>query len=419
MRGLLPTLFLLSTLAAAPPAAAQSLLVQSHEAAVAQDAAEYARHYGVPLDEAIRRLRAQEESVAATDRIAEAYRDRLAGISIEHRPGYRILVYLTGDAPVPEQRIQAGGMAVPIVFRTGAKATRERMVWAMTWGQPRLHAAFPEKPAMGLDPRSGELVLIIRTAVANARGVEAIDAEAERLTGVPVQVRAMDRTDVNLDVDGGSRVEGISPDNGRRYLCTTGFAVTDGVRLGMTTAAHCLDSLAHVDPARGTTPLEFVGQWGWGYHDVQIHTSPVPLRPLVYADAARSQARPVTRARARASLRAGDFVCHRGESTGYSCAEIELIDFAPSGELCGGTCLPTWVTVSGPGCKGGDSGGPVFAGTTALGILKGGSYRRDRSCAFYFFMSVDYLPKGWSLLTEAGRTFRPARTPSPLARSGL
>ncbi|RZM17708.1 MAG: hypothetical protein EOP67_62055, partial [Sphingomonas sp.] len=57
-------------------------------------------------------------------------------------------------------------------------------------------------------------------------------------------------------------------------------------------------------------------------------------------------------------------------------------------------------TVAGPVCKGGDSGSPVFLGTTAFGIVKGGSYRSDGSCAFYFYMSTDYLPNGWRLLTS-------------------
>ncbi|HWH17800.1 MAG TPA: hypothetical protein VNT77_05610 [Allosphingosinicella sp.] len=67
-------------------AAAQAPHVQSEIEALAQDAAEYARANGVSLTEGMRRLRAQEESVAATDRIRDTYRDRLAGISIEHHP---------------------------------------------------------------------------------------------------------------------------------------------------------------------------------------------------------------------------------------------------------------------------------------------------------------------------------------------
>jgi hypothetical protein len=56
------------------------------------------------------------------------------------------------------------------------------------------------------------------------------------------------------------------------------------------------------------------------------------------------------------------------------------------------------VTVAGPHCRGGDSGAPIFNGTVAFGIVKGGSWSRSGRCNFYFYMSTDYLPKGWSLL---------------------
>ncbi|MEO9131103.1 MAG: hypothetical protein ABI240_07845, partial [Sphingomonas sp.] len=70
--------------------------IQGADEALAQDAGEYARLYAVPIDEAKRRLRAQEESVATTDRLQDLYGDRLAGLYIEHRPAYRIVVLLTG-----------------------------------------------------------------------------------------------------------------------------------------------------------------------------------------------------------------------------------------------------------------------------------------------------------------------------------
>jgi hypothetical protein len=58
-----------------------------------------------------------------------------------------------------------------------------------------------------------------------------------------------------------------------------------------------------------------------------------------------------------------------------------------------------WVTVAGPNCKSGDSGGPVFLGTTAIGIFKGGSGTASPRCNFYYFMSTDFLPRGWALRT--------------------
>ena len=404
MRSLL-TLFALTL---AFPVAAQT--VQTRSDALAQDAGEYARLYGVPQAEALRRLRAQHDSVAGTDAIARRYRDRLAGISVQHRPDYRYVVYLTGDAPVAETRIRAGGMQVPVTFRTGAKASRDRVVWAITYHQAAIRAAMASPPSMGLDPRTGELVVIVGNAIAAAEGgAAALDAELEKLTGVPVQIRVLERTERNLGLHGGGRLNGIDPSDGKRYLCTTGFAVTDGVRSGITTAAHCLDDMTYYDPDRRPTPLTFVGQWGWGYHDVQIHAGAAPERPLIYSDTARTIERPVEAQLGKPSTRAGDFVCHRGESSGYSCAEVELLDFAPAADLCGGACLPTWVTVAGPGCKGGDSGGPVFSGTTALGVVKGASYRRDGSCAFYFYMSLDYLPAPWALLVEP--------MPAPIGRN--
>jgi len=382
-----------------PPA----LPVQSPADALAQDAAEYAKHNGVPLEEAIFRLRAQQDSVAATDRIALLYKDRLAGISIEHHPEYRIVVLLTGDQPVADEAVAAGGRTIGITFHTGAPATRDRIVAAIEKHQAEIRAALPRPPGMGVDPRTGELVVMLNGADADAIDVAAMTGKLTDIAGVPVRLRVLGR-DANaaMDVGGGSRVVGINPVDGRRYACTTGFVVTNGARTGVVTSAHCPDTLSYVDRARRETPLEFIGQWGWGFQDVQVHVSPEPLRPLFYADTAKTEARPVTTWRNRSSTRAGDMVCHRGETTGYSCSEVELVDFAPAGDLCGGACLPTWVAANGPICRGGDSGAPVFSGTVAFGIVKGASYRADGSCILYYYMSTDYLPPGWSLLHGDG-----------------
>lgn len=395
-----------------PPLLPPPPILETPTDALASDAAEYARQFDVAQDEALRRLSTQEASVAATNALAERYRDRLAGIVIEHRPDYRIVVHLTGIAPVPQSQIRVGATAIPVIFQTGARGTREQVVWAMTWHQAEINRALSKPPSMGLDPRTGELVIIIGSAEAG-ESTDALKSRIEAIAGAPVQVRVLNQTQRNLSMLGGARVEGISPSDGKRYLCTTGFNVTDGVRDAVSTAAHCLDELSYRDPQRGLLPLEFVGQWGWGYRDFQINATTETLPPTFFADTAKTRFREVTGQRTRAATRAGDFVCHRGESTGYSCAVVELVDFAPAGDLCGGACLPTWVTVAGPTCKNGDSGSPVFSGTTAFGILKGASYRHDGACAFYFYMSTDYIPPGWSLLLAGAR-----RSNEPLTASG-
>jgi len=53
--------------------------VKTQAEALADDAAQYAAHYRVTIDEAVRRLQAQQESVKATDAIAREFASRLAG----------------------------------------------------------------------------------------------------------------------------------------------------------------------------------------------------------------------------------------------------------------------------------------------------------------------------------------------------
>ena len=388
----------LTLAASAAAAAAPAPAVHSPAQALEQDSAEYALQNGVPVEEAARRLRAQEESVAATDRLQEKYRHRLAGISIEHYPQYRIVVLLTGRERVGEQSVFAGGMHVPILFRTGAKATREAVIAAIRRHGATIRSALRGAQGMGLDPRTGELVLMVRRPDAERHGVAEMERRLVQLAGVPSRVRVLDGTTANADLRGGARIVGPDAVTGRHNYCTTGFVVTDGARTGIVTAAHCPDAPTYLDPGGGEIELSFGGQWGWSYQDVQLHVSDRAQRPLFYADTAKSAARTVAGQRTRSSTRAGDAVCHRGETSGYSCSEVELVDYAPPGDLCGGPCDAVWVTVGGPSCRPGDSGGPVFSGNTAFGIMKGATYTHEGQCAFYFYMSTDYLPDGWSLL---------------------
>src|SRR5690242_15811253 len=96
MRWLLALLLFLGSAAGSQP-------IETQAEALSEDGAQYASQFGVPLDEAERRLKAQQASVATTDAIAREFADRLAGMAIEHRPLYRIVVLLTGDGPVADR----------------------------------------------------------------------------------------------------------------------------------------------------------------------------------------------------------------------------------------------------------------------------------------------------------------------------
>ncbi len=386
MRWLSP--FLLYT--AATAASAQP--VQTQTEALADDAVQYAAQFRVTPEEALHRLKAQQESVAATDSIAREFADRLAGIAIEHTPEYRIVVLLTGNGVV-EDRSSAG---VPIVFKTGAKATHSQAVTALRKHLIDLRSDLPDARGAGYDQRTGEIVLLVTTADAQRYGIDTMRSRAQQVSGVPVRVVINDLLESNMDVVGGGYVSGEA--HGRRYRCTTAFVVTNGETHAITTAAHCPDQLTYEDRDGSTASLPLIGSWGAAYQDVQINGTASSAEPLFYSNRGAGTLRRLVSWRNVASTRAGDFICHYGESSGYSCATVELTDYAPSDELCGGPCSPTWVTVKGPGCVPGDSGGPVFSGDIAFGIAKGINRAPDGSCLFYYYMSTDYLPPPWRLL---------------------
>jgi len=368
--------------------------VQTVGEALADDALQYAAQFGVSIGEAARRLKAQQDSVDATDAIAREFAERLAGISIEHRPQFRIVILLTGNEPVAD-RSTAG---VPIIFRVGARATHAQALSALRKHLIDLRADLPNARGAGYDQRSGEVVLLVTRADVDRYGMEAIKSRGEEVGGVPVRVVVNELNESDMTVDGGGRVEGLNSVTKRRNLCTTAFVVTNGEATAITTAAHCPDDLTYIDRDGSSVDLPMIGSWGAGYQDVQINGSPNSPDPLFYSNRGAGTLRRLATWRNVASTRAGDFVCHYGESSGYSCATVEFTDYAPPGDLCGGPCSPTWVTVKGPGCVPGDSGGPVFSGEVAFGIAKGVNRASTGQCLFYYYMSTDYLPAPWRLL---------------------
>jgi hypothetical protein len=226
----------------APPAGAKAPKIQTQLQSLREDAGHYAAQHQVTLEEALRRLRAQQASVAATDRIAAEFAGRLAGIAIEHRPDWRIVVLLTGTEPVVDRLVSAGGTTVPVQFRTGARATHAQAVQALRRHLIDFRSALPAARGAGYDQRSGEVVLLVTSADAAPFGVDAIRRRAEQISGVAVRIVINELLESNMAVFGGGRVDGINTETGRSNVCTSGFVITDGSRSGIATATPCCRS---------------------------------------------------------------------------------------------------------------------------------------------------------------------------------
>jgi hypothetical protein len=209
--------------------------VQTAEEALAQDAADYAKRQGVSVEEGVRRLRAQAESVVVTDELRRTYAARLAGIVIEHQPVFRIRVLLTGDGPVADRLIDLGGMRVPILFQAGARTTGDQVLAAIYRHRDAIGRIL-NHDGLGHDPRTGSMIVMADRADLGTVSPETMAARIQAVAGVPVTIRILDRPSEDLSLIGGGRVEGENGSDGKRYFCTTGYVVTDGQRGGVRTS---------------------------------------------------------------------------------------------------------------------------------------------------------------------------------------
>lgn len=381
------------------PGKPDNLPVQSAEQAIAADAQAYARSTGVSQGEAVRRLRMQRDMGDLIEQLRAAHKGRLAGIVVDHEPNYRLRVRLTGPEAVAERKVPLGGSELPVAFETGAKATYEGLRGSLRANQAAVARLYPNLAGIGIDESTSEIVVTVNAPAApDAEAARAKGGELQTILGQPFRIEITDSYPVMHDVRGGSLVSPTTAGH-----CTSAFVVKNTAgTTGVTTAAHCGNTLNYYNPNMTSIPLTLVA--GSEYldadQDVQVHTSAYVERPEFYWDDGKTAARTLTGRRLRSSTAFNDNVCHRGETTGYSCGYVQQTDYAPynpTNPLCGGPCSAVYIRLTGATleCAGGDSGGPWFASTVAFGIHKGGP---ATGCAYAYYMTTDTISSGWSLL---------------------
>jgi len=233
----------------------------------------------------------------------------------------------------------------------------------------------------GVDISSGEVVVWaspsntasampdVATALGNTElpaAVNAAVATAQR-DGIPVQVRTASASAGNQNRGGVSITR-----------CTAGFSVyyTGSGQRGLLTAGHCDNGGQYAVTPNGS-PSYSKSTWSelWNQTtDMQIDVlaSHTPLNSFFGTSATTA-----TTATGTGTAWQGQYLCHRGVTTGYSCGYVQSTAFAPTwqGACNNTTCASTFVQVSGINLRNdhGDSGGPWFIGGTAYGIHMGGT----------------------------------------------
>ncbi|MGH2454772.1 MAG: S1 family peptidase [Candidatus Limnocylindria bacterium] len=351
------------------------------------DARSYADSFRVTVDQARQRLVAQKALSDIKSAARVALGSRFAGAWTEHEPVYRLVVRVTGTDPSPELEAVLRDAPVPTAVVTNSAQSLDELVAAARRLDEYLAEGLPEV-SVELDVKGNSLHLTTPKTVSNVQR-EAI----ERVAAVPVRLTvSQDAAFALLHTYGGKRVTG----NDGASPCTTGFSIRNintGVR-GVTTAGHCANTnVVYKESDTTSYSLTLRGERFDDDQDAQWMVNSVHTVYPKFWDG--SQHRTVTSVAGDVESWVGDYVCHYGVSTGYSCGTIQSVHFDP-GNICGPTgsndCFSSWVKVTGSPlkCDVGDSGGPWFYWGIAYGTQQAGQLPFP-DCPAATFMQHNYL----------------------------
>ena len=344
-----------------PPPPSQALL---------QDAASYAADNGVTIDEAVRRLRLQTE-IGRLDETLSRQEPGYAGLWIEHKPQYRLVVRFQDPSAEARLRTRVSGTALEKVAREVRPAGA-----SLAQLEQRRTAALQRVKHLGFAVDTDINVQENRVEIYSDRAQPLRAAMAAAHANLP------DRVEV-ISVPGLARKAVLRGGEGDPGFCTGGFTVrsTDGTSLGISTAGHC----DNYETFQGVA-LPMVAEIFYDAGDVQWHSA------CGYMDVSNEfnsglGYRACTGTRLRSQQAIGTYVCKNGNASGRTCGYIQSRTYNPS--YIPGNGEDSYIRVNGYGAilsRPGDSGAPWFVENLAYGINSGSISDGDA-----IYMAIDYL----------------------------
>ncbi|WP_372371908.1 hypothetical protein [Xanthomonas axonopodis] len=371
---LVATVLVGSVFHAAPAFAATAITVLTSEQARVTDAKNVAASSHISRTEAAKRLKLQNASASLGKDLRQTYKTRLAGIYREWGSTPRYVVRLKGAGVERARSFPIDGAQFQVTFVSGASHTIDELLQARQDHDAELRAAFPQLQGTWVDEEAGELVL----DVSGASNLKQATSLATVIAKVPVRVQLSGKFE-NADISGSGTL-----DIAGGGTCTGGFVVNifsgNNRFPGMSSAGHCGNGAGIYTTLDGEgTTLTFAGEQYNASGDAQWYTAPdeTPWEATFFSDGTTKRTQEWVTFKDQTTV--GDVVCKWGNTSGDSCGEIESLNYAPqSASLCNGvTCAAVYVRVkpigaaTSLGCAPGDSGGPVFVGGNAVGLVKG------------------------------------------------
>jgi hypothetical protein len=410
------------------------------------EAESYGQAFDLPAPVAEEHLETQHEAAGIVEQMEDTQGKRYAGIWFDNQSG-EFVVPVLGDASVAAVRDQLDRAGLAGDFRTAAaavsswenlEAAQKDIDAALL---PRIEAGFVRT---GLDPRTNSVVVEVAAGIDDSALALVQSQAAEAQAPVTVVQNSEDSFQAQVmackttaprrcdrPLRGGvSLAKAEDPSNPITGYCTAGFKATDssGNRYVLT-AGHCAVAstkwgaeVTTGDPF--TTAFHLIGSIaGYTYpggdwakilaNGSYWDQAPWPSEVAHYGE---DQERAIT---SEASSYLGEYVCHSGTNSGTTCGNVSAINKTLP-EVEDGSKKVTlyheteFKNVCG---RGGDSGGPVFAGNVALGLYNVVDHETSLSgpcdtAAFYMEITEATTALGVSV---APRTPPPPSSPAKVS----
>jgi hypothetical protein len=335
------------------------------------------------------------------------------------RRAMRAKFKLTDSEVEQAEDILGQDVQVPLKFK-GSAANSVRALQAAIDASAQSFAAIPGFQTAFVDNKTGEVVVMV-----DAKSPDVASAEAAKFLNVPYRIELVPGGFVKTALRGGQFTFDAQ---GQR--CMTAFAARHNTtgKTGVVTAGHCVvvkptqinDGGTNYTMTQGTPLDPRVGATS----DLMFLSGAPNVVAEFYAEGTGA-VRSVTGTQSRASTavsngtytgtigtKTGAFVCHLGQvSPGssnrmQSCGEVvSTTATSISGSYTGGSYVMVRNTQSGAGtilktgtgtlrCLEGDSGGPWFVSTLALGVQSGCGWQNvvNGTAVWATYTSVDFFP---------------------------
>ncbi|CAM5239661.1 putative Ig domain-containing protein [Streptomyces xanthochromogenes] len=220
-------------------------------------------------------------------------------------------------------------------------------------------AALPAVPntAYGLDPAAGQVVLTVSDA-AQGPDLNRLLAKASALGGAVRVEHTRGRMVQQSTTHTGDKLQVVGNTGS---WCSIGFNVTDGKSNYVLTAGHCKAANGWQTPAG-----DFIGK--------TVKVGPNGTDASLVANALTPDTTTFTKV---GTARVGESVCKNGATSGTTCGTVNAVDQTVTYD---NGVVVNHLIQTGNLTQSGDSGGGLYDGSTALGVVSGGS---DTVSSFY------------------------------------